>query len=51
MKKYTAKLIVRGIPEMNKDEFNFLIKWLKQKANELKKERDEYGKLYTATLF
>jgi hypothetical protein len=51
MKNYTAKLIINGIPEMNKNEFDFLVKWLKNKAKELRKEREEYSKHYTATLY
>lgn len=52
-KDYNAKLVVYGIPEMKKREFNRLIKWLRNTANVFEKEKEDlkiYAKTYTARL-
>lgn len=51
MEDYTAKLIIRDIPTMTDFEFDFLVKWLKEKAKEIKKDRNQYSKRYVSTLF
>jgi hypothetical protein len=50
MEEYTVKLIIRGVPTMTDREFNFLIMWLRKKAKEIKKERNEICKRYISTL-
>lgn len=48
---YRARLVVRGVPDMTKDELLTLAEWLKTTAKIIVRTPKEYAKISTFRLF